>query len=136
MYLIFFLFNKYRNFIFFGISGTLGFVVDSFCYLIFSYFFSYYIARCFSFFIAIVFTWIFNRTITFKDNPFKGSIIREFVSYLLSMIVGGSANYFAFIILMNYSYVVSSFPVLGIAAGAFVGLFINFALSQFVLYKK
>lgn len=129
-------FYKHRNFILFGIFGTFAFCVDFCVYNIFSNFCSYYIARAISFLCAVFFTWIFNRSITFKGIKFKGSIYKEFIVYLATMIVGGIANYSTFIVCYNLFKVVELYPVLGIASGSLSGLFINFAISQYVLYKK
>ncbi len=128
--------KRYRNFILFVISGAIAFCVDSSLYYVFCKHFPYYFSRGLSFFCAVIFTWFFNRSITFKESKFKNNFFKEFVAYFGAMVVGGFANYSTFIILFNSFHLVKLYPVIGIAAGSISGLFINFGLSQYVLYKN
>ena len=52
------------------------------------------------------------------------------------MIVGGLLNYITFILSMNTFDMVKLYPIIGIALGSIVGMFINFILSRFIVYKK
>ncbi len=117
-------------------SGTLGFCVDTSFYYFFSIFFSFYTARLFSFILAVIFTWLFNRTLTFRGTGLSGSKMKEFSLYLLSMCVGGTANYATFVVLMKTYSFIHNLPILGIGVGSIVGLTINFTLSKLVVFRK
>ena len=127
--------NNITRFISFCVSGTLGFLIDSVTYYLLSTLFAFYIARFISFFVAVIFTWLFNRTISFNDKKFQGSMAKEFMYYFSSMAIGGVANYLSFIGLMEYVEIVKDYPVIGIAVGSVVGLAINFTLSKLVVYR-
>ena len=62
-------------------------------------------------------------------------LIKEFLVYFSSMGFGGAVNYTAFILCFKFIPIVSAYPVLGIAAGSIAGLFVNFALSKFLIYR-
>lgn len=121
---------------FFAVSGGIGFLIDVSVYYLTSLLVSYYIARLISFISAVLFTWWFNRNFTFNDVIKNSNIIIEFLKYLSSMIVGGLLNYIAFILSINTFDVVKLYPIIGIALGSIVGMFINFILSRFIVYKK
>lgn len=121
---------------FFAVSGGIGFLIDVSVYYLTSLLVSYYIARLISFISAVLFTWWFNRNVTFNDVIKNSNIIIEFFKYLSSMIVGGLLNYITFILSMNTFDMVKLYPIIGIALGSIVGMFINFILSRFIVYKK
>lgn len=127
--------NNIKRFMYFCVSGTFGFLIDSVTYYFLSTLFNFYIARFVSFFAAVIFTWLFNRSITFNDKKFQGSLAKEFIYYFSSMSIGGAANYLSFIGMMEYVAVVKDYPVIGIAIGSVVGLAINFTLSKLVIYR-
>ena len=124
-----------RRFILFCISGTIAFIVDTLVFYLGALWLPYYLARALSFFAGVVTTWLFNRNITFKGHVFRGSLIKEFLVYFSSMGFGGAVNYTAFILCFKFIPLVSAYPVLGIAAGSIAGLFVNFALSKFLIYR-
>ena len=121
---------------FFAVSGGIGFLIDVSVYYLTSLLVSYYIARLISFISAVLFTWWFNRNVTFNDVIKNSNIIIEFFKYLSSMIVGGLLNYITFILSMNTFDMVKLYPIIGLALGSIVGMFINFILSRFIVYKK
>lgn len=119
----------------FAISGSIGFIVDAIVYYLASAITSYYFAKAISFLFAVFSTWIFNRNITFRNSIKYGNVFSELIKYFSSTLLGGALNYFVFILLMNKSELVMSYPIIGIACGSIVGMVFNFTLSKLFIYK-
>jgi putative flippase GtrA len=128
-----------RSFVLFGISGALGFIVDSAAfYLFFSFIDNPYICRAFSYICAATFTWLFNRSYTFrsaKPQVNKTGIFGEWVKYLSSQLSGFAVNYSVFSILINSSDLIRTFPILAIAAGSICGLIVNYSAAKFFVFR-
>ncbi|WP_442880454.1 GtrA family protein [Chlorobium sp.] len=63
---------------FFGLSGIVGFVIDSFVLYLLKDSLGLYVARLVSFMTAVFSTWLFNRTITFSEQDSGYSKAKEF----------------------------------------------------------
>lgn len=120
----------------FGLSGFLAFLVDTAVLYILWGYFGPYSARGVSFLAAVATTWIFNRSVTFKQRRSSLNAQWEFLTYLLLMLGGGAVNYgiYAWLI-MSYQLVVD-FPVIGVAAGSLSGMIVNLTTSRFILYHQ
>jgi putative flippase GtrA len=126
---------KFRDFFFFGLAGTFGFVVDTaVLYLLRGYLGPFY-ARIFSFLTAVFATWLMNRSITFRERRSGLSAQREFAIYLILMLAGGSINYGIYAWLIVSYQLVLQFPIIGVAVGSIAGLAVNLASSRFLLYR-
>lgn len=125
-----------REVLFFAISGGLGFLVDTAVLYLLIDSLGPYIARCFSFVSAVLFTWLFNRSITFKGKSSNMKPRAEFLSYLVLMLGGGAVNYGLYSWLVSAYKLVSEHPVIGVAAGSIAGMFVNLATSKFLLFRK
>lgn len=125
-----------REFFFFGISGIIGFLVDTAVLYLLRGCWGPFIARGFSFLSAVLVTWIFNRGITFKKKRSGMSIKSEFLSYLILMLGGGVVNYGLYSWLITAYKTVLDNPIIGIAAGSIAGMTINLATSRFILFRK
>ncbi|UXL11330.1 GtrA family protein [Enterobacter cloacae] len=125
-----------RELFFFAISGGFGFLVDTAVLYLLIGSLGPYIARGLSFLSAVLFTWLFNRSITFKGKRSNMKARSEFVSYLLLMLCGGAVNYGLYSWLMSSHGVVSEYPVIGVAAGSIAGMFVNLATSKLILFRK
>lgn len=125
-----------RELFFFAISGGLGFLVDTAVLYLLIGSLGPYIARGLSFLSAVLFTWLFNRSVTFKGKSSNMKAGSEFVSYLLLMLCGGAVNY------GMYSWLISSYkialehPVIGVAVGSIAGMFVNLATAKLILFRK
>ena len=119
----------------FGVSGVIGFIVDSAVLYLLKSSLGLYYARGVSFFCAAFATWLVNRTITFKDRESGLSKRREFSRYLLLMLGGGLVNYLVYAVLVGRMTVVGDHPVLGVAAGSVAGMFINLLSSRFLIFR-
>ena len=106
----------------FTIIGLLGFFVDVIILYMVSVFMGFIYGRLISFFLAVCVTWYFNRSWTFKKtNSFvikNKNIIKEFISYLILMMIGGIVNFsIYYILLFNYSFINNN-PIIGVAVGS------------------
>ena len=90
--------NKERIIQFFKFTfiGALGFLVDVIAFYLFNIILNNFFSRLISFLSAVIFTYIFNKRITFKNSHLKENFWKEFIPYLFSMILGGSVNLFTF----------------------------------------
>ncbi len=125
-----------REFFFFGISGIIGFLIDTAVLYLLRGYWGPFIARGFSFFTAVLVTWVFNRGITFKKKRSGMSLKNEFLSYLVLMLGGGVVNYGLYSWLITAYKIVLDNPIIGIAAGSIAGMIINLATSRFILFRK
>lgn len=125
---------RFYQFLKFSIVGSLGFCVDLFSFYLYSSVFPYPLPRILSFISAVIFTYICNRTLTFKKSMRK--FWKEFPSYFLSMLGGGTLNLLVFFFLNNYSTYFHSRAYLSIAVGSIAGLGMNYLLSLIVFQYK
>ena len=127
--------NSIRLIFLFGVSGVIGFIVDSAVLYLLKSSLGLYYARGVSFFCAAFATWLVNRTITFKDRESGLSKRREFSRYLVLMLGGGLVNYLVYAVLVGRLAIVGDHPILGVAAGSLAGMFINLATSRFLIFR-
>jgi len=128
--------NFFRNFFFFGISGVIGFIVDTAVLYLLREYLGPFIARGFSFFAAVLVTWLFNRAVTFKKKSSGMKTQNEFASYFILMLGGGVINYGLYSWLITAYKVALDNPIIGIAAGSIAGMFVNLATSRLILFRK
>ena len=126
----------FKKLFFFGIAGVLGFLVDAAALYLIKSFTGIYLGRLFSFSMAVVVTWVFNRNITFKQSNVDMGVLAEFLKYFSLMIVGGVINLGVYYLLISSSQWLQKFPILAVAAGCLAGMVANFLTSRFLLYKK
>ena len=123
-----------KSLLFFGFFGALGFLIDGFIcqFLFLSLKLNLNYARVFSIFCSMNFSWILNRTFTFKTLMKKSFF--EWVLYLSILAIGGTINYLTFLTFL--SIVDSSLfnMWIAISLGSLTGLFFNFSLTN-LLYK-
>lgn len=123
------------EFILFGIAGGIGFVVDAAVLYALVPALGPFAARVASFLAAVLATWLVNRSLAFQSRRSDLNRKTEFGSYLLLMLGGGAVNYAVYSGLVLYSPLVREHLVLGVAAGSIAGMFINFALARFLLFR-
>lgn len=120
---------------FFGLSGIVGFVIDSFVLYLLKDSLGLYVGRLVSFMTAVFSTWLFNRTITFSEQDSGYSKAKEFGLYLALMAIGGGINIGVYSFLIASCSIVAYYPVSGVAAGSLAGMFINLLTSRFLLFR-
>jgi putative flippase GtrA len=126
----------FRRFVFFVISGVVGFCVDVGILYLLKETAGLVIGRLFSFFCAVLSTWLVNRTLTFQGRSSHLPLHREFLHYLALMLLGGVCNYLTYLWLIHQYPLMYQHPVIAIAAGALVGLLVNWTSTHLVLFKK
>lgn len=92
-----------------------------------------FLSRLGSFFSAVVFTYVFNKKITFNHDQNGKSFWGEFGNYFMSMLAGGSINLISFFACNIFLFPEKAF--LSIAIGSIAGLFVNFVLSRIVFRR-
>ncbi|ABR74542.1 GtrA family protein [Actinobacillus succinogenes] len=123
-----------HQFLVFGISGILGFVVDTSILYLFKDSLGLYQGRLLSFTAAVITTWLFNRTITFKTKK-ERNIAIEFLYYFFAMIIGGLVNLISYYISLRYQLIIT-YPILGVAIGSITGMLINFISSKWFIFRS
>lgn len=119
----------------FGVSGVLGFLVDTAALYALQIYFGPFVARGFSFFLAVLTTWMFNREITFWNRRSGQKKQTEFFSYFVLMLGGGAVNYAVYVwLVLNYQVAAENL-VIGVAVGSLAGMCINFATSRLMLFR-
>jgi putative flippase GtrA len=130
------LWARFRPLIMFGVSGVLALFVDIGVLYVLKPMLGLYGARLCSFLAAATFTWLFNRSITFRDGVKPESIVVEYLAYLSSMAVGGAVNYLTYAISVKYVDAVRAQPALGVALGSLVGMAFNFLSARRIMQGK
>lgn len=119
----------------FGIAGGIGFLIDALVLHFLSRYIGPYVARIFSFFSAVIFTWLFNRAVTFESYASGCSAVGEFLRYLSLMALGGGVNIVAYMLCVHSITFVAEFPIVGVAVGSVLGMFFNFFSTKILLFK-
>lgn len=125
-----------RQFIQFGIIGTVGFLVD---YAVlhtahFEFGVPLIPASVLSFLFAATGNWFLNRIWTFRGAS-TGRLHHEWLRYLGTNAIGFVLNRGTFTILVMASALCVRYPVIPLAAGSFAGLGMNFVMSRKIVFK-
>ncbi|WP_447771384.1 GtrA family protein [Variovorax boronicumulans] len=126
-----------REFLSFAVVGAAGFVVDVVVLYLLAPLLGWYGARVLSFLAAATATWALNRRYTFsarRANNGSGSVLREYLGYLVTMLGGAVVNYGAYVLVlheMNGAWA----PALGVALGSCAGLVVNFLSARYLVFR-
>lgn len=124
-----------HQFLQFSLVGVAGFIVDAGVLVVVLDLLGPYFGRLLSFTLAVIVTWLLNRSFTFAQNRSEQPVHKEFGQYFMAMIGGGSANYGVYAGLVFFFDLVKQWPILGVAIGSIVGLAINFSLAKNWIFK-
>lgn len=124
-----------REFLSFAVVGVIGLVVDVVLLYLLAPMLGWYVARVISFLAAATTTWAFNRRYTFATRvSAKGSIWREYFSYLATMVAGAVLNYGAYVLTLHW--VEGRWAAaLGVAVGSVAGMGANFLSARFLVFR-
>ncbi|MFP1981136.1 GtrA family protein [Lonsdalea quercina] len=120
----------------FGIVGALGFLIDSGVLYLLKSSIGLYASRVISFICAVIFTWLLNRSFTFKEKKRERKLFAEFINYSALMLIGGCFNIGVYYLMIHQSSFIQEIPIIGIAIGSIVGMFVNFVTSRIMFYSK
>lgn len=122
------------QFLKFGVVGTLGFVVDTATVYALRGSLGLYGAGLASYVVAATCTWACNRTWTFRGLG-SGAMHRQWATFLAANMVGFILNRGTYAALVTFVPLCAAEPVFATAAGAIVGMFVNFGLSRAVVFR-
>lgn len=120
----------------FGVAGVIGFLVDAgiLTLLVGPLGIDPYLARVPSFLAAATTTWLVNRHWTFADRG-GGVAGGQWGRYVLAMLAGGAVNYATYAALIATVPLARAWPVLGVAAGSLAGMAVNYASSNWWIFR-
>lgn len=129
-----------KQFLFFCVAGTLGFIVDVAVLYSLTGLLGWYGARAVSFLAAATSTWMLNRSVTFRSatrtrRAQGASVLREFASYLVSASAGGALNYATYAGALHFSEGRSWAPLLGVMCGSIAGMAVNYISARFLVFR-
>jgi putative flippase GtrA len=125
------------QFLRFGVVGTAGFLVDAAVLTVMLWIgLGPYLGRIVSYLGAASTTFTLNRAWTFRHAPREGSLAAQWGRFVLLNLGGFVANYGTYAVLVATTTPVAAHPVIGVAAGSFVGMFINFGLSRRFVFRE
>lgn len=118
----------------FSVVGTTGFLIDAaLLHALLATGMGPYAARVPSFVAAVTWTWLLNRSFTFRA-PRHEAMGGEWAAYIRLMLIGAGLNYGVYAVALWQSLLVREWPVIGVALGSIAGLLVNFFNSRRLLY--
>lgn len=127
-----------KQFAAFGAIGTVGFVVDAGVLTLLSQAagIDIYLSRLVSFTVAVLVTWLLNRSLVFKTRHAESrQKRRELGRYFLVQAGGAIVNLAAFAALVWFYPQLRAIPVVPLAAGAVLALLFNFSGSRLWVFE-
>ncbi len=126
-----------REFLSFAVVGAAGFVVDVVVLYLLAPLLGWYGARVLSFLVAATATWALNRRYTFsarRASNGSGSVLREYLGYLVTMLGGAVVNYGAYVLVLHEMSGAWA-PAVGVALGSCAGLVVNFLSARYLVFR-
>jgi putative flippase GtrA len=128
--------QRFRSLALFAVSGCLALLVDIGVLYLCKPWLGVYGGRALSFLCAATFTWLFNRTITFKGPRPASSVLAEYLAYLSTMLLGGAINYGAYALSLRALDIAWAQPALSVAIGSLVSMGFNFVSARRVIQGR
>lgn|SRR3990167_3657768 len=123
-----------NEFLPFCIIGSIGFLMDVSIFSMMHIIFPPLPSRIISILCAMHFTWISNRTFTFKIN--KKINRMEWANYLMINTLGALINLNIFLLLIKNFVLFQHYFILPIAASTLVSMWFNFLMFKYHVFKK
>jgi putative flippase GtrA len=135
----------FREFFFFSAIGAAAFLLDAaiLTLLVRTTGIGLYGGRAISFLCAATFTWLMNRSFTFRRATSDGgahrwddSWLSQWLRFLGANAVGGLVNLGVYTWLVSVFASVAHQPVIAVGAGSIAGLLFNFSLSKKFVFRS
>ncbi len=127
---------QFSEFLRFAAVGVVGFLVDTAAlyFAIHVLPLDLYSGRVFSYLVAATTTWALNRRFTFT-RPDPAPPLLQWAKFMGANAVGGVINYAVYAAVITFTAIGPQYPVIGVAIGAVFGLFFNFAINKFWVFR-
>jgi len=121
----------------FLVVGGVGFVVDAAILTLALRHLtpSVYAARALSFGVAVLVTWLLNRTFVFATAGSGAGVATEYGRYFVTQVVAALANLAVFVALIEALPTLADTPVVPLAIGAVLGAAVNYAGSAWWVFR-
>jgi putative flippase GtrA len=127
-----------RTYLWFGLTGVLGFLVDAGVLhsLVSGSNTNLYLARACSFTCAATTTWIMNRIVTFAAPQRRArALAAEWTAYLAASLGGGGVNYLVFALAVRLSPPLRQTPTIAVALGTLAGMSFNYLMYSRYVFR-
>ena len=122
------------QFLMFGAVGTVGFAFDTATVYSLRRSLGLYGAGMAAYVVAATVTWLLNRLWTFRGLG-GGKVHRQWARFLVVNLSGFVLNRGTYALLVTFVALCAEQPVYAVAAGAIVGMFLNFSLSRTMVFR-
>jgi putative flippase GtrA len=122
------------QFMMFGTVGLVGFAFDTATVYSLRHSLGLYSAGVAAYVVAATVTWLLNRLWTFRGLS-SGKVHRQWARFLVVNLGGFVLNRGTYALLVTLVAVCAEQPVYAAAAGAIVGMFLNFGLSRTMVFR-
>jgi putative flippase GtrA len=121
----------------FALVGVIGFLVEALILTVLTAVagWSPWRARIPSFLIAVLVTWLLNRTFTFPGHGLQRRSV-EGLLYLATVALGSAINLGVYGLVLHFVPAVREFPVVALAAGSLAGLAFNFNSARLLVFAR
>jgi putative flippase GtrA len=128
-----------HSFIRFALVGAGGYIIDTAVLALDTgaWGLDFRTGRAISIFVAMSFTWLGNRYLTFRERrarTFSGAM-QEWLKFIGANAIGAVVNYGTSVLLVLYAASPFDHKFIAQACGVLVGLIFNFVLSRKLVFK-
>ena len=122
------------QFLMFGTVGVVGFLFDTAAVYSLRRSLGLYGAGAVAYLVAATVTWLLNRLWTFRGLG-SGPVHQQWAQFLVVNLGGFVLNRGTYALLVTFVALCAEQPVYAVAAGALVGMFLNFSLSRAIVFR-
>ena len=120
----------------FAVVGASGFVIDIVCYLALQWAgVEHRVARLLSFWPAVSWNWLLNRSVTFRDRAPEARA-RQWAKFVAGSFVGLVVNVGSYAALTSFTGVFDRHRLLALLTGVGLGGLVNFVLATLFVYRR
>jgi putative flippase GtrA len=118
----------------FGVVGVVGFLIDTATVYGLRASLGLYGAGAVAYVVAASGNWVLNRVWTFRGRG-SGPAHRQWALFMITNLLGFALNRGTYALLVTFVALCADQPVYAVAAGAVVGMFLNFRMSRTVVFR-